>query len=283
MQFQSYPALLICLFFTGCASTPQTHTLLDDSSFVPHQHEILNVPFVEQSENSCGPATLSMISSFSGLKATPEELAPMMVTTGKNGTLQIDYLGAARRVGLIAVTITTLRDLLTEVSHDHPVVVLQNLGSSANPLWHYSVVHGYDLPRELLLLHSGRNQNLRVDLAQFERTWKGAEYWALVLLRPGKLPETASAQDVLFAASALERVAKNHEANLAYQSILKRWPGTAGAWFGLGNTFAAEQKYQEAAHAFTEALKIEPESGAIRNNLREVNLKLKKPQKSMHK
>ncbi len=267
-------SISLCFLTLGCASTPQTRSLLQDFGSLPRQHQISNVPFIAQTENYCGPASLAMVANWAGVEITPEELAPKMFTPGKKGTLQIDYLSAVRRLGLIATTVSNLKDALTEVSHDHPIVVLQNLGSSANPLWHYAVLHGYDLEQEELILHSGKNQNLKMDLSSFERTWKDADYWGLIILPPQKIPETTPLSKILTAASALERAGRNQEANLTYQNILKKWPKSTGAFFGLGNTFFALRKYQQSAKAFENALRLDPKSPAILNNLAETYRKL---------
>ena len=52
-------------------------------------------------------------------------------------------------------TAPRLADLLQEVAAGHPVIVLQNLGLEWIPVWHYSVVIGYDLSRGQLVLRSG--------------------------------------------------------------------------------------------------------------------------------
>ena len=98
----------------------------------------------------------------------------------------------------------------------------------------------------------------------------------MLVLPPRILPEVATLDEVLSAANALERVGKLQEANIAYQSILKKWPENVFAFFGLGNTFASLKKYQESIRAFEHALMIEPNSNAVLNNLAEVKHKLKK-------
>lgn len=271
--------LLSLTLLSACASAPQTKAVLRDSGSLPRAHTISNVPFIAQSENHCGPATLAMVAQHAGVKASLETLGSMMFTPGKKGTLQSDYLSAARRLGLIAVPVFSLKNLLVEVSQDHPVVVLENLGSSANPIWHYAVLHGYDLSSEELIFHSGADQNFRLELSQFERVWKGAEDWAVVILAPGKLPSTSTLSENLAAANALERTNQYREANLGYQSISEKWPESVGALFGLGNTFAALKNDHASIITFEKALKLAPDSSAIQNNLREVRSRYKKNKK----
>jgi hypothetical protein len=53
-------------------------------------------------------------------------------------------IGAARRHGRLAYLITGPDSMFEEVAAGHPVIVLQNLGLSWYPVWHYAVVVGYD-------------------------------------------------------------------------------------------------------------------------------------------
>ncbi len=268
-----YPStiLSLCLvLFTGCASTPQTNSLIENQDFLPRYHEIPNVPFIKQSENYCGPATLAMIANWAGLSFTSEELAPLMFTPEKKGTLQIDYISSVRRIGLIGININTLKNILIEVNHDHPIVVLQNLGSSANPIWHYAVIYGFDFRSHEITMHSGLEKSLKMDFSQFERTWQKAEYWALIILPTSMLPETSTATEVLSAVSSLERVNKNQEAVIAYENILVKWPDNIGALFGLGNSLASLHHYRKALQVFKKAEKLFPKSPEILNNIKEL-------------
>jgi hypothetical protein len=272
--------LLTIFSLASCASTPQTKALLRDESGLPAVHAITGVPFVEQSENYCGPSSLAMVAQFAGIKVSIDELGTMMFTPGKRGTLQADFIGAARRIGMVAVPIVLLRQALAEVAADHPVVVMQNLGSAANPLWHYAVITGFDLPKEQLFLHSGRTPGMKWDLAQFERTWKSADYWALVAVSPDLLPATASASELLFSASGLERAGKYPDAISAYRAILAKWPGEVAALFGWGNAAAAQKDWSAAAAALERAALLEPRSADIWNNLAEVYTQLKQTKRA---
>lgn len=268
---------IIFLFslISGCASTPQTNALLNNHQDLLLNHQIQNVPFVPQSENSCGPASLATIAQFYGKKVSIEELTPMMITPAKKGTLTTEMLRASRRIGLIAVLTNSLRKIFLEVTSDHPVIILQNFGSTANPIWHYSVLIGYDITNEEVTVNSGLNQNLKINFTQFERAWKYSDNWALISTRPDLLPVTTSPAELLSAASALENSNKTFDAKTAYLAILKKWPDLAGAWFGLGNTYAKLNNWRESSNAFKAAVRLEPDSAVIQNNLLYALRKLK--------
>jgi tetratricopeptide (TPR) repeat protein len=275
-QITLFLALFVPLFLSGCASTPDADSVSTARLDLPKAYEILNVPFVEQAQNFCGPAGLMMVARFYDQIVSMDELGSMMFTPGRSGTLQSDMIGAARRMGMIALPIDHFRKVFTEVSENHPVIVLQNLGSSANPLWHYSVITGYDLTQKSITLHTGKYKNLKMELSAFERTWKDAFYWALLVVPPDQLPRTASMSEILNAVSALERTHQYKNAITGYQSILKVEPNQVSALFGLGNTYASMNEWKQAAEAFEAAALLEPQSKAIWTNLGEIYHQMKK-------
>ncbi|MBI2132844.1 MAG: PA2778 family cysteine peptidase [Candidatus Tectomicrobia bacterium] len=179
MKFPAFSTgLLLVLSLSGCA-TPQTDQLLAEGhSTAISRAEITDVPFYPQEKFYCGPAALAMALGWSGVPVRPGELVSLMYTPERKGTLQTEILTAARRRGRVAYPVSSLADLLREVAAGHPVVVLQNLGLSWYPRWHYSVVVGYDLPRGEVILHSGLEARAPMPMRLFERTWaRGNNRW----------------------------------------------------------------------------------------------------------
>ncbi len=117
---------------------------------------------------------------------------PPVFVPAREGSLQIEMLAAPRRHGHIATRIRPdLISLLREVAAGQAPVVLLNLGLSIQPLWHYAVVVGYDLPAGEILLRSGTVQREVMPLSTFERTWSRSSRWAFVVLPPDRLPAQA--------------------------------------------------------------------------------------------
>ena len=104
-------------------------------------------------------------------------------------------------------------------------------------------------------------------LDTFEHTWQRGDYWALVVLPPGRLPETARETAVLRAAVGLERARRLDEAETAYDAVLGRWPGSLGAFMGLGNTRYGLKDLSGAEDAFRRAIAAHPGEPAPWNNL----------------
>ena len=271
--YRMFVSSILLLGSLGCASVPQTRSLEMDRGDLPETHQILGVPLIEQTENYCGPASLAMLARFTKIEVSTDALGAMMFTPAKKGTLQLDFIGAARRMGLLTLPITNLRNLLTEITENRPVAVLLNFGSTRNPQWHYAVVTGFHISDERIILHSGEKEPLNMRMSQFERSWQKADYWGLLALNPPELPKTVPIEEIVKAAAILERIPKTKEANVAYDAVLKRWPNQLGALFGLGNTFAQLGDLEQSARAFERASELKPDSAAIWNNLAQIYLR----------
>jgi tetratricopeptide (TPR) repeat protein len=252
----------------ACAGVPGVPQPSDPRiATLPKANAVESVPFFAQADYYCGPAALAMTLAWSGLNVTQDDLVPIVYTPGRQGTLQTDILAGARRFGRLAVPVDTMPALLEELAAGHPVVVLQNLGLGILPQWHYAVVTGYDIDRATFLLHSGLTADLEMSLDTFARTWARGDNWGLVVLPPDLLPATADERSVVEAAAALERTGEPHAAEVAYGTILTRWPESLPAWIGLGNAAYAGGDTTRAAAAFRRATAAHPTSTAAWQNL----------------
>jgi tetratricopeptide (TPR) repeat protein len=194
-------------------------------------------------------------------------LQPQVFVPARDGSLQAEMLATARRHGRLAVTLPARLDaLLTEVADARPVLVLQNLSLPIAPQWHYAVVIGYDLDHGEIVLHSGRTERQRLPFEVFEHTWARSGFWAMAADTPARLPRTPSAEALINAAIALERV-DAHAARVAYEALTQRVPTAFLAWLGLGNTAFADADYAKAALAFEHAIQLDADSGDAWNNL----------------
>ena len=258
-------ALALLGALAGCASV--TPLVSRGDGALPPRAEVAGVPFFPQERYYCGPAALGMALVWSGVAVEPTALVAQVYTPGREGSLRTDLLAAARRLGRLAVPVTTTRALLGELAAGHPVVVFQNLGLGWLPQWHFAVALGYDLAAEELVLHSGVYERHRVSLRTFERTWARGDRWALVILPPAVLPVTADEVAVLRAAAALERVGRPEDAAAAYTAITARWPESHAGLVGLGNARFALADYAGAEVAFRAAVARRPDAAAGWNNL----------------
>lgn len=256
------------LLLVGCAGrSVQTETLLASHPNLPTSHLISNVPFIDQAADYCGPASLTMAMQSAGKNITIDQMAEYVYTTNSKGSYPTDLISASRRQGMMAIPINTLAALLTEVAGNHPVIVFENLGLSWAPKWHYSLVIGYDLNTKEIIRHSGHSPNERTRLKFFERSWNLADYWGLVVLPPNQLSITANERAHAAAAVGLEQVKKTNDAQIAYQTILQKWPTSLVALVGLGNLAYQKGDRPQAIEWLKRAVKAHPQSTAAQNNL----------------
>jgi tetratricopeptide (TPR) repeat protein len=255
------------LFGAGCAPL-QSERLRATAEALPVPIELREVPFFPQEEYQCGPAALATLLNHSGVVVTPEQLAPQLYLPERQGSLQIELLAAARRHARVPYVLQPqLESLAAEVASGNPVLVLQNLGLSIAPTWHYAVVVGLDLVRGQIVLRSGRESRHVVALETFEHTWHRADYWGVVVVAPDRLPFTAQELPFVQTVAALERIGRHETAVMAYHAALTRWPRSLVALIGLGNARHALGDVVGAEQAFRRAVDFHPRSAPALNNL----------------
>lgn len=251
------------------------------SGNVPPYHELSAVPFFPQEAYQCGPASLAMALAWSGLEIDPDELAPQVYTPSLKGSLQPAMITAARRHGRVAYPVSGANALLKEIAAGHPVIVLQNLGLSWVPAWHYAVVIGYDLDKAVIVLHSGITNRKTTALNTFENTWARSKHWGLVVLPPGRLPATAEESSYVKAVAGLERARQWPGAVEGYKTALRRWPQSFSAHIGLSNSYYAQGDLKSARKVLQKTTILFPEEGVAFNNLAHVLWKQGKKQEAI--
>ena len=259
-------SLLLVLLLFGCSALQRT-TMPALPENVPPSHELDRVPFYPQDAYQCGPASLAMALTWIGLPVTPDELKPQVYTPSRKGSLQLAMIGATRRHGKIAYEISGPDTLFSEIAAGQPVIVLQNLGLSWLPVWHYALVIGYDVPQQDVILRSGTTRRKVMSYLLFEKTWARGNYWGLMVLEPNQTPLLAKENDYLAAVLGLEKAHQYQGAVTGYRTALTRWPNSLNARMGLGNSYYELGDLKGAENAFREATALHPQSAPAFNNL----------------
>ena len=256
---------------SGCAgSASQLVAPLQDRHAPVELHD---VPFFSQVTDQCGPASLASILGASGVAVTPGELRSRIYIPDREGSLQLELLAATRQYGRIPYEIgATVSALTAELDAGRPVLVLQNLGATFAPLWHYAVVVGYLPEVQRFVLRSGDRRRFLLEAKPFVRSWKRAGLWGIVALRPGELPASSEAGRYLRAVAAVEATGGTVGTVAAYRAATQRWPEHGIAWLGLGNASYAAGELQEAAAAYRRVLDLSPGDAVALNNLAQVYL-----------
>ena len=235
--------------------------------------ELIHTPFYPQVTDQCGPSGLAAVLNSSGISVSPETLKSRIYIPGRQGSLQIELLAAARGHGRMPYIIdTNVSALLSEVRGGRPVLVLQNLGSKRSPVWHYAVVVGYLADKEQFVLRSGDQERHMTSVSRFARSWQRAGYWGVLVLEPGELPALPNADKYVRSVAALETIGDIDGAVAGYKSATERWPLHSMAWLGLGNTFFSQGKLESAEDAYGKLLALESHNLIGLNNLSQVQM-----------
>jgi len=252
------------LLLAGCASPLRGLRSTD----LPPRASVPEVPPLVQAEDHCGPTSLASLLTWAGRPEAPEALAKLVYLPGRSGTLPIDLSREIRARGLLAYRVRPdLGALLREVAAGSPALVLENRGLGWAPVWHYSVLTGYDLGESVAVLHAGEAAAEAVSLATFARTWTRAGAFALLALPAGRLPAGDDPEGILSALSDLEETGSAAAAARGYEAFLARWPDDWRAAFGWGNALYAAGDRAGSEEALRRAHGTAPERPEPLNNL----------------
>ncbi len=220
---------------------------------LPQVVELEAVSFFPQRRKQCGAAALATMLDYRDVSVTAEQLEPLLYLPGKDGTLTIDMVAQARQHAQLVYPLKSrapqLDVIVRELNAGNPVLVMQNLGLSWLPQWHFAVVVGYNATDRTFTLRSGNTKHHLVAMKTFLSTWRRANFWAVVIVSPDTIPATAEPAPFLKAASDLE-VVNVALAAQAYRAALRRWPdqhsAEATARLGLANIAYQQQQYPQS-------------------------------------
>ena len=230
-----------------------------------------DTPFFPQERYQCGPAALLTVLAHSGVATSMDALVQRVYIPGRGGSLQTELLAATRAAGRIPYQIEpVLAALASELEAGRPVLVLQNLGVTWLPRWHYAVVFGVDPAGGLVHLRSGTAPDRATRVPVFLRTWARGEFWGFVVLRPGELPADPDPERFFAALAALDATGHGAAALPSWQAAAVAWPDATTPPFALGNHALEHRDYAAAEARYRAVLSLDARHAAARNNLAHV-------------
>ncbi len=257
-------ALLVLFAGAGCTGRSDVRLLYPGQGV-----ELTATPFFAQKKYQCGPAALAMVLGASGIDVHPDDLVSAVYLPDRRGSLQVEMAAAARQWGRIPYPVPPdLAGLTAEIQSGRPVLVLQNTGLKRWPVYHYAVVIGVH-PPDRLILRSGTRNRVEMPAAQFNRTWRRAGSWGLIVLSPGELPENADPITFVTAVAGFESAGNTASAAAAYLAALDAWPNHLSIQFALANNYLRQNNPAAAASLYQRILATDPHHVAAANNLAE--------------
>ncbi len=245
---------------------------LDSGNFAGYtaRVELEDVPWFPEDPYQCGPQSLASLLSASGVETLPAALVDDIYVPERKGSFAPELRAAARARGRLPYRVDgTLDALLTALADGYPVLIMQNLGLGFAPTWHFAVVIGYDRNDNKFLLRSGPYERLAMDTVHFERRWRLADYWGLVLLGPEVLPEWVALAEYESQLAHLERSWAPYLPD-SYARMAARWPASTTANLGLGNLAYGRGELDAAAAYYRSVLAVDEDHIAALNNLAQV-------------
>lgn len=144
----------------------------------------LEVPFVPQKSETCGPASLAMVLEFWGKEVSHDELVEAAMMPGDKGVQGSRLIALARARGFRALAFEGDLPLLHDyVSREWPVIVALDAGHGR---FHDVVVVGFE--GDSVLIHDpAKGPAQRVRTRAFQKKWARSGCWTLLVL-PGEHP-----------------------------------------------------------------------------------------------
>ncbi|MHB0912867.1 MAG: C39 family peptidase [Armatimonadota bacterium] len=175
--------LLVVAIFTNVALGYAGHSDLEP----PQKYYVDGVPFTPQQTNFCGPASMSSLLAFWGIRIGQTGIADKTLADRKTGTNGADLLLYARDLGLSAYSFNgTIADLKKSVSKGYPVLILQDKSRTSRD-GHFRVVVGYNDLRGTVTLRDSVQPGLIIQpYTEWDQLWARRGRWALMVAPNGK-------------------------------------------------------------------------------------------------
>lgn len=266
--------LLLCaalVFFTGCASKNYDYLSTDKSIL---ESKKLSLAIYPQEEYSCGPSSLATLLNHQHIDFVYGDVIGNTFTPELKGALQVEMKATARHYGLIPFAINpNLASILSEVSTNRPVLVLFNLGLPAVPMWHYSVVTGFDKEKKQVYLSGTKTNPTWMSFYEFETFFERGGSWAIVALKPPLLPVASSETEMIKAIADMADVGYKEPAKQTAINYVKQHPLSFLGSMMLANIHFGMKNYLDATAEYKRALVLKPNDPVTLNNLAQSLLK----------
>ncbi len=149
----------------------------------------LDVPYVKQTEDGCGSASIAMLLQYWGAhgtviaaeRADAANIQKKLYSRKARGIFASDMERYFKESGFREFAIRgAWSDLREHLQHGRPIIISMQPGSAKAPL-HYVVVTGMDWQREAVFVNDpARGKLLRVERLEFEKEWQAASNWMLL-------------------------------------------------------------------------------------------------------
>ena len=151
----------------------------------------IDVPFVRQSDQGCGAASIAMVMQYWSTKghmvdhkaSDQHRIMELLHSTELEGIRADDMKKYFEQHGFHTFGFTgTFEDLTNHISKGRPLIAALSVSGDDDKL-HYVVVSGVGLEEGMVLLNDSATRKLsKMTRSEFEERWKATGYWTLLAL-----------------------------------------------------------------------------------------------------
>ncbi|MFH1775954.1 MAG: C39 family peptidase [Candidatus Omnitrophota bacterium] len=266
-KFKTTSLILLFLTVSGCATVK--YPALRDTPVIEVQDiKHLDVKFVRQKRQWCGPAALSSVLDYWGRKVTQDEIARDLYLATIKGVLNFEMERYAAGQGLWTETFSgTWQDIKTKINSGIPVIVLVAGKLPMLLRSHYLVVTGFSESKNIVIAHDGVTKDAIIDKDTFLEIWKKIDNWMLVIAAYELVDWELSKEDYLKLGIVSEKEYKLECALSAYEQALRLAPENYIIYFNIGNVCYKLEDYPKAKLFYSRAKELNPEFSDTYNNL----------------
>ena len=262
---------LLALVFAGCAGVDSSRIREGIRTGSASGHYVEGVPFVRQDRFYCGPAAISTVEKFFGEDVEQSGIAEEVFSKSVKGTLTLDIELYARRQGYWSRrTGRDIADLKQWLNRDVPVAVLLQVGPRYLRKYHFIVLVGYSDHDRVFLAHDGARPNALTPFHLFERRWRRAGRWGLVMAPPDKVTWQLDAAGHNDLGVRYEKLGRPQKSLHSYENAIAADASNPLYHFNRANVLFKLHKGKPTAlviAGFQKALDLDPDFADARNNL----------------
>lgn len=264
---------IIAFLNAGCLSTSVSFLKLQIKDN-PASGIILDVPFVAQQKEFCGPASLSSILNFWERPVTQDKIAASIFQPELCGVLNVDLEKYARDCGFWAKGYETdFEDLKSQLRNGVPVIVMQKLHPFILNRKHYTVVIGFSDKHKVIIEHTGSRKSVIRSYRGFKSNWYAAGGWMLKVMPFDRVSDITNAEDNIELGTVLEAHGFFDQALKRYNAALKLDDQSYIALFNIGNIYLKRQDWKKAEEAYNQSIVLNRTFSDTYNNLAYIYLK----------
>ena len=247
------PALAATPAPAASAAAPAIHPAL--SQPLPPTVQLSGMRHQWQTWNNCGPATITMATSYFGRSETQAQAAAALKPNANDKNVGVDELAAyARSLGLRAdnLYLGDLPRLKRLVANGIPVIISMWYTPHPNDgLGHYRLLTGYDEASQQLIFYDSFQApgvNLRLGYAAFDSDWRVYQRAYMPVYSADKADVVAA----IVGADLDESQLRQRALGIAQEELAGK-QNDAFAWFNMGTALTRLGRTAEAVQAFDRA------------------------------